>query len=101
VVTVGDLRLDPATHEVLRGGVRIRLTAKEFALLEFFMRHAGETLTRTDLIEHVWDFAFDHDSNLVDVHVRNLRRKIGWPSQRSPWRRSGVSDIDCAMNLWR
>jgi len=79
VLVAGDLRLDPARKEVRRGGTPIGLTAKEFALLEYLMRHAGEVLSRSELIEHVWDFAFDHDSNLVDVHIRNLRRKIDLP----------------------
>jgi len=59
--------------------VPIHLTRKEFALLEYFMRHAGEVLSRTRLIEHVWDFAFEGDSNVVDVYVRYLRRKIDRP----------------------
>ena len=60
----------------------IELTGKEFALLEFFMRHPGEVLSRSDLIEHVWDFAHDGDSNVIDVHVRNLRTKIDRPFGR-------------------
>ena len=60
---VGDLVLDPATHSVRRGETRIDLTAKEFALLEIFMANAGRVLTRTDLIQHAWDFAFEGDSN--------------------------------------
>ena len=71
--------LDPATHRVLRDGRTIDLTSKEFALLEFLMRHTGEVLSRTILIEHVWDFAHDGDSNLIDVHIRNLRMKIDRP----------------------
>ena len=79
---VGDLVLDPATHRVTRGGVHVDLTRKEFALLEYFMRHPGEVLTRTRLIEHVWDFAFEGDSNVVDVYVRYLREKIDRPYGR-------------------
>jgi two-component system OmpR family response regulator len=79
VLAVGDLSLDPATHEVRRGSTPIDLTAKEFALLEFFMRHKGEVLSRMRLLEHVWDFAFDGDSNVVDVYVRYLREKIDRP----------------------
>jgi DNA-binding response OmpR family regulator len=82
VVVVGDLYLDPVLRRARRGDLAIVLTAKEFALLEYLMRHAGEPLSRTDLIEHVWDFAFDHDSNLIDVHIRNLRRKIDEPFGR-------------------
>jgi two-component system, OmpR family, response regulator len=79
VLTVGALTLDPATRDVRRGDAEIRLTPKEFALLEFFMRHPGEVLSRTRLIEHVWDFAFESDSNVVDVFVRLLRDKIDRP----------------------
>lgn len=83
VLTCGDLVLDPATHEVYRDGSLLNLTAKEFALLEYFMRHAGEVVSRTTLIEHVWDFAYDGDSNVVDVYVRYLREKIDRPFGRS------------------
>jgi two-component system OmpR family response regulator len=79
VLVAGDLSLDPATHDVRRGLTRIDLTAKEFALLEFFLRHKGEVLSRMRLLEHVWDFAFDGDSNVVDVYVRYLREKIDRP----------------------
>jgi two-component system OmpR family response regulator len=76
---VGDLTLDPATHRVSRAGIPIELTPKEFALLEFFMRHPGDVLSRTRLIEHVWDFAYEGDSNVVDVYVRYLREKVDRP----------------------
>jgi two-component system OmpR family response regulator len=79
ILRAGDLSLDPAAHLVLRRGRTIELTSKEFALLEFLMRHAGEVLSRSILIEHVWDFAHDGDSNLIDVHIRNLRMKIDRP----------------------
>ena len=79
VLRVGDLILDPARHAVERGGMRIDLTAKEFALLEYFMRHPGEVLSRSALIDHVWDFAFEGDSNIVDVYIRYLREKIDRP----------------------
>ena len=79
ILAVGTLTLDPATREVNRGDARIDLTAKEFALLEHFMRRRGEVLSRTDLLDHVWDFAFDGDSNVVEVHIRNLREKIDRP----------------------
>lgn len=82
LIRVGDLCLDPAGRWVTRGGSEVELTAKEFSLLEFFMRHAGDVLTRTQLIEHVWDFAYDGDSNVVDVYVRYLRRKIDIPFGR-------------------
>jgi two-component system, OmpR family, response regulator len=83
IVAVGDLVLDPARHEARRGDEPITLTAKEFALLEYFMRRAGQVLDRTHLIEHVWDFAFEGDSNVVDVHVANLRAKIDRPFGRT------------------
>ena len=82
VLRVGDLALDPARHSVERGDERIDLTAKEFSLLEYFMRRAGQVLTRSELIDHVWDFAFEGDSNVVDVYVRYLREKIDRPFGR-------------------
>jgi two-component system OmpR family response regulator len=81
-VRSGDLALDPATKRVVRGSDPIDLTAKEFALLEYLIRHAGEVLTRTQIIEHVWDWAYDGDSNVVDVYVRYLREKIDRPFRR-------------------
>jgi two-component system OmpR family response regulator len=78
-LTVGDLTLDPASQATFRGGVAVSLSAKEFALLEYFMRHPGEVLSRSRLIEHVWDFAYDGGSNIVDVYVRYLREKIDRP----------------------
>ncbi|MEV4701853.1 response regulator transcription factor [Actinoplanes sp. NPDC049316] len=78
----GDLVLDPASRTVRRGDTRIPLSAKEFALLQELMRRAGETLTRTYLIEHVWDFAYDGGSNVVDVYVRYLRDKVDRPFGR-------------------
>jgi two-component system, OmpR family, response regulator len=79
VLTVGSLRLDPATRGVWRGDVEIGLSAKEFALLETFMRRPGDVLTRLDLIEHAWDFAYESRSNIVDVYVRYLRAKVDRP----------------------
>jgi two-component system, OmpR family, response regulator len=79
---VGDLVLNPATRAVHRGTTRIALSAKEFALLHELMRRAGETLSRTYLIEHVWDFAYDGGSNVVDVYIRYLRDKIDRPFGR-------------------
>ena len=76
VLRVGDLELDPRRFHVRRGGVPVSLTAKEFAILEYFMRHAGELVTRTMLLENCWDENYDGLSNLVDVHVSRLRRKI-------------------------
>src|SRR5437764_103189 len=77
VLEVGDLRLDPARREVRRGEAAIDLSAKEFALLETLMRRPGEVLSRLELIEHAWDFAYETRSNVVDVYVRRLRRKLG------------------------
>jgi two-component system OmpR family response regulator len=82
VLAVGDLMLDPATRDVRRGDEQISVTAKEFALLEFFMRHPGEVLTRSQLIEHVWDFAFDGDPHIVNVYVGYLRDKVDRPFGR-------------------
>ena len=82
VLRVGDLVLDPATKKVIRANTPVDLTAKEFALLEYFMRHPGEVLGRTRIIEHVWDFAYEGDSNVVDVYVRYLREKIDRPFGR-------------------
>lgn len=79
VLVAGKLALDPATHEVHFDGAPIELTPKEFSLLEVFMRHPGQVLSRTRLIEHVWDFAYEGDSNVVDVYVRYLREKIDRP----------------------
>jgi two-component system OmpR family response regulator len=77
VLAVGDLRLDPATREVWRGETPVVLSTKEFALLEIFMRRPGQVISRLDLLEHAWDFAYENRSNVVDVYIRRLRRKIG------------------------
>jgi two-component system, OmpR family, response regulator len=82
VLTVGDLRLDPATREVTRGATPISLSAKEFALLETFMRRPGEVLSRFHLLEHAWDFAYENRSNVVDVYLRRLRLKVDEPFGR-------------------
>jgi two-component system, OmpR family, response regulator len=79
VLQVGDLRLDPASREVWRGSNEIRLSAKEFALLETFMRRPGQVLSRLHLLEHAWDFAYENRSNVVDVYVSHLRSKIDEP----------------------
>lgn len=76
---VGDLTLDTVTREVCRQRARIDLTTKEFALLEYLMRHPNQVLTRTMIAEHVWSYDFDNSTNVIDVHVRNLRRKIDDP----------------------
>jgi two-component system OmpR family response regulator len=83
ILSVGDLTLDPATRDVRRDGRAVALTAKEFALLEFFMRRPEVVVSRTQLIEHVWDFAFDGDPHVVSVYVGYLRDKIDRPFGRS------------------
>jgi two-component system OmpR family response regulator len=79
VIAVGDLRLDPGTREVWRGDAEIDLSSKEFTLLETFMRHAGYVLSRSQLLEQAWEYDFEHRSNVVEVYVRYLRRKIDLP----------------------
>jgi two-component system copper resistance phosphate regulon response regulator CusR len=76
VLTVRDLRLDRVERRVERSGRRIELTAKEFALLEYLMRNAGRRLTRAMIIEHVWNLTFDSTTNVVDVYINYLRRKV-------------------------
>jgi two-component system, OmpR family, response regulator len=83
ILEVDDLRLDPATRRVWRGDVEIQLSAKEFALLETFMRRPGEVLSRYQLLEHCWDYGYENRSNVVDVYVRYLRKKIDRPFERA------------------
>lgn len=80
---VGDLRLDQASRRVWRGDQEIVLSPKEFSLLELFMQHPGEALTRTRILEHVWDFAYNGTSNVIDQYIAYLRRKIDRPFGRS------------------
>ena len=82
ILRAGDLRLDPASRTASRGNTTVNLSAKEFGLLELLMRRKGEVLTRTEIIEHVWDFAYDGTSNVIDVYVRYLREKIDRPFGR-------------------
>jgi two-component system OmpR family response regulator len=79
VLEAGGLRLDPTTHQVWRGETEIALSAKEFALLEAFMRRPGELLSRFQLLEHAWDYEYENRSNVVDVYVRYLREKVDRP----------------------
>jgi two-component system OmpR family response regulator len=79
---VGDLVVDPATHAVTRGGTNVVLTAREFAVLEYLARHPGEAVTRTHLIEHVWDENYLGSTNVVDVYVGYLRKKLEQPFGR-------------------
>jgi two-component system OmpR family response regulator len=79
VLQVGSLSLDPAARTASRAGTALELSAREFALLELFVRHPDEVLTRTRILDHVWDFAYDGGSNVVDQYVAYLRRKIDRP----------------------
>ncbi len=83
VLEVGDLRLDPASRRVWRGRHEVQLSSKEFAILETFMRRPNEVISRLYLLEHAWDFAYENRSNIVDVYIRNLRRKIDEPFRRA------------------
>ena len=82
VYTAGDLVLDPAAHRCYRGEVEVQLTAREFSVLEFLMRRLGEVVPKLEILENVWDFAFDGDPNIVEVYIRHLRRKIDEPFER-------------------
>lgn len=82
VLEVGDLRLDPAQHRVWRGEHEIELSPRQFSLLDYFLRHPGEVLPKRRLLEHVWDFNFNGDPNIVEVYVRQLRVRIDEPFGR-------------------
>ncbi len=82
VLSVDDLRLDPATHRAWRGESELSLTAREFALLEAFMRRPGEVLSRFELLEHVWDGSYENRSNVIEVYVGYLRDKVDRPFDR-------------------
>jgi len=79
VLSAGSLRLDPAARRVSRGEAEITLTAREFSLLEYLIRRTGQVVTKTELLDHVWDAAADTDPNIVEVYVGYLRRKIDQP----------------------
>ncbi|MER7004199.1 response regulator transcription factor [Dactylosporangium sp. NPDC000555] len=83
VLSAGDLRLDPVQRRVTRDSDEISVTAREFALLEFMLRHPGDVLSRTAIIENVWDAHFDGDPNIVEVYVGYLRKKIDHPYGRT------------------
>ena len=83
VLEVGDLRLDPAAHRVWRGDCPVELTPRQFSLLEFLMRRPGEVLSKAMILEHVWDFAYDGDPNIVEVYVRQLRLRVDVPFGRT------------------
>ena len=82
ILAEGDLKLDPAAKQAWRGDTELRLSPKEFSLLDLFLRHPGHVLTRSQIIEEVWDFAYDGGSNVVDQYVNYLRRKIDVPFGR-------------------
>lgn len=83
VLEVGDLKLDPATHRVWRADQEVALTARQFSLLEFMMRRAGEVLSKAEILEHVWDFSFEGDPNIVEVYIAHLRNKLDRPFGRA------------------
>jgi two-component system OmpR family response regulator len=82
VLTAGDLELDPAAHQVARDGEQIDLTAREFAVLEYLVRKTGQVVTRTELLDHVWDQNYEGSTNIVDVYVGYIRRKVEEPFGR-------------------
>ena len=82
VLNEGDLKLDPASKRAWRGGTELQLSPKEFSLLELFLRHPGSVLTRSQILDAAWDFAYDGTSNVVDQYVTYLRRKIDVPFGR-------------------
>jgi two-component system OmpR family response regulator len=82
VLQVGDLRLDPAAHRVWRDDTEVTLTPRQFSVLEFLMFRSGDTLSKNEILDHVWDDAFDGDPNIVEVYIRHLRKKIDEPFGR-------------------
>jgi DNA-binding response OmpR family regulator len=77
VLTSGDLEVDPATRTCRKAGEEVKLTARELSILEYLLRRAGEVVSKADILDHVWDFAYDGGDNVVEVHVSALRRKLG------------------------
>ena len=77
ILRADDIELNTVEHRALRGGKPLSLTLKEFGLLEYFLRHPGEIVNREDLLAHLWDFNYESFSNVIDVHIKNLRRKLG------------------------
>ena len=76
ILSISDLTLDTTSHLVCRGSESLELTAREYSILEYFMRNKGRILTRSQIAEHVWNYDFDYGSNIIDVYIRYLRRKI-------------------------
>ncbi len=83
VLEAGDLRLDPATHQVWRGDTAVELTPRQFSMLEFLLRRAGDVVSKATILAHVWDFSFEGDPNIVEVYVRQLRLRIDEPFGRN------------------
>jgi DNA-binding response OmpR family regulator len=83
VLQAGDLRLDPAARRAWRGDVEVELTTRELALLEFLLRRKGEVISKREILEHVWDYDFEGDPNIVEVYVRHLRNKLDRPFGRN------------------
>jgi two-component system OmpR family response regulator len=83
ILQVGDLRLDPAVHCVWRGDTHIDLTPRQFALLEFLMRHGDEVMSKAVILDHVWNFAYDGHPNIVEVYMRQLRQRVDEPFGRA------------------
>jgi DNA-binding response OmpR family regulator len=83
ILAAGDLRLDPAAKQVWRGETEVECTARELALLEFLLRHAGQVVSKREILDHVWDYDFEGDPNIVEVYVRHLRNKLDRPFGRN------------------
>ncbi|MBS1846711.1 MAG: response regulator transcription factor [Actinobacteria bacterium] len=83
VLSAGDLRLDPATRQAWRGDDELDLTARELSILEYLLRHPGEVLSKRDILDHVWDYDFEGDPNIVEVYIRRLRNKFDRPYDRN------------------
>jgi two-component system, OmpR family, response regulator len=83
VLEAGDLRFDPGSKQVWRGDNEVDLTAREMALLEFLLRHKGEVVSKRDILEHVWDYDFQGDPNIIEVYIRHLRNKLDRPYGRN------------------
>jgi two-component system OmpR family response regulator len=83
VLVAGDLKLDPGSRQVWRGDAEIQLTARELSLLEFLLRRKGQVVSKREILEHVWDYNFDGDPNIVEVYIRHLRNKLDRPFGRS------------------
>ena len=83
MLSAGDLRFDPGARRAWRGDVEVTLTAREMALLDFLLRREGEVVSKTDVLDHVWDDAFDGDLNIVEVYIRHLRDKLDRPFGRA------------------